>query len=116
MQLNSGERSLSEFFKLLDEAERFKEWVGSTSPDEQIINEYIKAISTTSWLDRLAPRVIRFALFIGAGLLADALMPTGFGTSTGVGLGAADAFLVDKLLKGWRPNQFVEGPLRDFIQ
>jgi hypothetical protein len=38
------------------------------------------------------------------------------GAAVGVGLSAADTFLLDKLLKGWKPNQFVEGPLKEFIR
>jgi len=37
------------------------------------------------------------------------------GAATAVGIAAADGFLLDKVLKGWRPNQFLEGPLKDFI-
>jgi hypothetical protein len=37
------------------------------------------------------------------------------GIPAGLALGATDSFIVDRLLKGWRPNQFIEGPLRDFV-
>jgi hypothetical protein len=38
------------------------------------------------------------------------------GTLAGLGLGAIDTFLVDRLLKGRRPDQFVEGSLTNFIE
>ena len=33
----------------------------------------------------------------------------------GAALGAADSFLIDHLIKGYRPNQFVNGPLAKFV-
>jgi hypothetical protein len=32
-----------------------------------------------------------------------------------LGFVAGDTFILDKMLKGWRPNRFIEGPLKDFI-
>lgn len=51
----------------------------------------------------------------GLGLAAEALFPTG-GISTFIGLGYSvfDSILIDKLLKGWRPNQFVDHELVPF--
>ncbi|MFH0980414.1 MAG: hypothetical protein V2A79_02615 [Planctomycetota bacterium] len=37
------------------------------------------------------------------------------GLVVGATLGAVDAFLVEKVAGGWRPNQFVDGPLRGFV-
>ena len=31
-------------------------------------------------------------------------------------IGALDTFFIDKLLKGWKPNQFVEGEIRNIIR
>ncbi len=53
-------------------------------------------------------KVIRFLIFTGGGLLVPAL--------AALGLSAADAFVVDRLLGGWRPNQFVNGPLKGFAR
>lgn len=39
----------------------------------------------------------------------------GLGTLGGVALSALDSFVLDRMLKGWKPNQFVEGPLRRFL-
>ena len=34
----------------------------------------------------------------------------------GSALSAADSFLVERILKGWKPNQFVEGSLHKFVE
>jgi hypothetical protein len=47
-------------------------------------------------------------------MLADAAAPTGLGTSAGISVGAADSLLLDRLIKGWKPNQFIDGPIREF--
>ena len=33
-----------------------------------------------------------------------------------LGIGAADSFLLERMAKGWRPNQFVEGSLIPFVE
>jgi hypothetical protein len=38
------------------------------------------------------------------------------GTIAATALSAGDTFLLDKLLKGWKPNHFIEGPLRQFLK
>jgi hypothetical protein len=40
----------------------------------------------------------------------------GYCTAAATVLSAADFFLVDKLLKGWKPNQFIEGSLKQFLR
>jgi hypothetical protein len=52
----------------------------------------------------------------GLSALAGLAMTPGAGVATGIGLSAADYFLLDRLLKGWKPNQFVEGSLRPFLR
>jgi len=37
------------------------------------------------------------------------------GLAVGAASSAADTFLLDKLLKGWRPNHFVDGKLKPFL-
>lgn len=58
---------------------------------------------------------MRWSLFTGAGLLLDALYGGGLGTASGLALSAGDAFLLDKLVKGWKPNQFIDNTLQEFV-
>jgi hypothetical protein len=113
--INSGERSISDFLTLLDQGERFRTWLHDRNPDAGLIRSYYQRATEKTWADRLPTKSARFVIATGLGLLADAAMPTGLGTAAGVGLGAADSLYLDRLVKGWRPNQFIEGPYRDFV-
>jgi hypothetical protein len=113
--INSGERTFEEFLEILEKAERFKEWIGTRNPDESLIKEYFKEVTAESWVDKLPSKSFRFVLTTLTGLGADLVFPTGgIGTMIGAGVGGIDSLLLDKLLKGWKPNQFVQGPLREF--
>ena len=98
----------------MEHAKEFKHWISNQEPSESLVRDYYSEITAGTWADKLPSKVLRFALFTGAGFLTDLLMPTGIGTLTGLGLGAGDAFLVDKLAKGWKPNTFIDGPFREF--
>ena len=113
--INSGERSFEEFLDLLDHADRFKEWLKGRNPDADLIREYYKAATSETWIDKLPTKSFRFVLATLGGLGADMLFPTGgIGTAIGVGIGASDSLLLDRILKGWRPNHFIEGELKTF--
>ena len=113
--INSGERTFDEFIMILEKAQKFKKWLGARNPDAELLREYYKAATAESWVDRLPSKSLRFVLTTLAGVGADMVFPTGgVGTGVGVGLGAIDAILLDRVLKGWRPNQFIEGELRKF--
>jgi hypothetical protein len=58
--------------------------------------------------DTLSTKALRWLIFTAAGLPLSTL--------ASVGLGAADPFILDKLTKGWKPNQFIEGPLKEFLR
>lgn len=113
--INSKERSMADFLKLLDEAQRFRDWLQCTNADAGIVRNYYRSAVEKTWADKLPTKSIRFIIAAGLGLLADLAMPTGLGTAVGLGVGAVDSFYLDKLLKGWRPNQFIEGPYRQFV-
>jgi hypothetical protein len=51
-----------------------------------------------------------------SGAALEALRTPGVGYAAGLGLGAVDAMWADKLIKGWRPDQFINGPLKSFIE
>jgi hypothetical protein len=113
--INSGERTFGEFIEILERAERFKKWLGTRNPDANLIREYYRAVTTESWIEKLPSKSLRFVFTTLSGLGADMLLPTGgIGTMIGAGIGAIDSLLLDSVLKGWKPNQFIEGELRQF--
>jgi hypothetical protein len=66
-------------------------------------------------MDGLPAKSLRWLIFTGAGLLLGGI-PGAVGLVASTLSGASDTFLVDHLVRGWKPNQFVEGPLREFVE
>ena len=107
--VNSGEKSFDEFLNVLEKASRFKRWLSEGNPDAQLIGEFYKAATAETWADNLPTKFIRFVICTFASLIPVA------GPVAGPVVGLGDAIFADRLIKGWKPNQFVEGPLRRFI-
>jgi hypothetical protein len=114
--INSGERTIPEFLRLLDGAQRFRHWLHEQSPDEEIIANYVKAAIENTWADRLPAKTTRWAIATVLGAASEAVLPTGIGATTGFAVGALDALYLDRFIKGWRPNHFIEGPFREFTE
>lgn len=112
--INSGEHSFDEFLAIVSKAQKFKDWLRSRNPDAGLLDEYYKAVKAETWIDRLPSKGLRLVIAFGLAAALEAAYPSGLGTLAGLGLEAADQLLLDRLLRGWRPNQFVEGPLKKF--
>jgi hypothetical protein len=104
--IDSGERSFHEFLTVLRKAHRFKQWLAERNPDANLLREYYEASIADSWASRLPLKAIRYLIATVAGVV---------NLPVGLALSAADLFLVDRIFKGWRPNQFVEGRLKPFV-
>ena len=114
--VNSGDRSFREVIRLVEQAHKFKEWIRQTSEDSLVRDEYCKSVAAADWADKLPPKSIRFLVMTGLSALAGLALTPASGIAVGVGLNAADYFLLDRLLKGWKPNQFIEGNLKPFLK
>ena len=44
--IDSGERTLEEFLRLLDKGERFRNWLGTTNPDVPLLHAYMRDITS----------------------------------------------------------------------
>jgi len=106
--IKTGLRTWQDFLTLLKTARRFKGWLQKQEPNASLIREYLKALEKETWLGTQPAKVLRFLIFTGGGLIVPLLVS--------LGLSAADAFVVDRLLGGWKPTQFVNGPLKDFAR
>lgn len=113
--LNSGSKTFDEFLKVLDQADRFKEWLRNNNPDAHLLKEYHEAATKHTWLESLPAKAMRFVVCSIAGISLAAIAPEAIGVGIEATAGALDAMMLDKLMKGWRPNQFIEGPLRRFV-
>jgi len=105
--IDSGERSFDEFFTLLDRAARFKDWLRSVNPNEDLIRTYMRDITSEGWVQRLPVKSLRYVLT----LALDATNP-----AAGLVSGLVDNFVMHKLFSGWRPNHFVSGKLSPFVK
>jgi hypothetical protein len=106
--IDSGERKFSEFLKLIDHSKRFQHWVGQVHPDQSVVTAYLTELSREGWIESLPAKAIRYSMCT----IADAIEPIVLGKATSV----VDAFVLDKLLKGWRPNHFVRKRLKPFVE
>ena len=112
--INSGERTFAELRKVLSSAAEFRNRLKNQEPDQELVKAYFREVTKTSWVDKLPTKSVRWSIFTGLGLVVDALGGSGLGTASAVAVSAADAFLLDRLLKGWKPNQFVDDSLKKF--
>ncbi len=113
--VNSGVVSFYSIVKLLDSADKFRHWLQQQPPAADLVRAYYQETVKDSWIEKLPCKSIRWGVFTGIGLTVDAFGGGGLGTATGVTVSAIDSFLVDKLIKGWKPHQFVEGDLKSLI-
>ncbi len=110
--VNSGVVSFASVVKLLDSADKFRHWLREQPIEVGLLRAYYREIVKDSWADRLPGKSMRWGLFTGLGLAVDAFGTAPWGTLAGVAISAGDSFIVDKLISGWKPHQFVEGDLK----
>ncbi|MGJ0238081.1 hypothetical protein ACQEPB_06110 [Novosphingobium fluoreni] len=103
-----GKLGIEDALRTIDRTAKFREWIANVPVDGNLISEFHKAVGKDSLLDKLPSKVARFALFTGAGLLIDAVIAGGLATPLGVGLSLVDSFVLDGLIKGWKPSNFVD--------
>lgn len=106
--INSGERLFAEIIPVLHRADQFKKWINEIQEDKGLVKEYFDSIRADSWLDSMPVKILRFALTYKLGALLIGWKALGFA--------AADAFLIDPLLKGWRPDQFIDQTVAPFVR
>jgi hypothetical protein len=113
--INSKRRSFPELIEVLKNARKFKTWLDDQDPNEDLLKSYFRESTKDTWIEKLPAKASRWTLFTGLGLAIDAAGAGGLGTAAGLALSAADAFLVDKLIGGWKPSSFVQEQLEPFI-
>lgn len=104
--IDSKQRTVPEFIKLMNDARRFHAWIKGSPPDADLAREYLRAVTSEAWISRFPARGIRFMMGLGIG----AASPV-----AGAAASLADTFLLDRMLGGWRPNHFVDRKLRRFM-
>lgn len=113
--INSGHRNMAEFAELVAEAQQFKSWIKGQPEDGDMRKAYLAEVGRLSWCDKVPRKSARWAIFTATGIALSSVTAPAVGAITGAALSAIDYFLVDQIAQGWKPNQFVEGPLREFL-
>jgi hypothetical protein len=113
--VRSGAHHLRELLPILPKAERFKKWLQTESAKQDVVRAYFREALERTWVEKLPAKSVRWFLFTAVGAGLDALGAGGLGTAAGIGLGAVDTFVLDRILQGWKPNQFVDDHLRKLV-
>jgi hypothetical protein len=95
--LNSDERTFDEFFKLLDQAGKFKSWLRDVNPDKNLLKEYFEAVTRQTWIDKLPTRSMRWVVTTGLAAAVEAFYPTGTALAAAQGISLADATVLELL-------------------
>ena len=114
--VNRGQVPFADIVRLLDRADKFRDWLQKQPPDSDLVKAYYKAVVADTWVEKLPGKSSRWGVFTAAGLAIDACGAGGLGTLAGVALSALDAFVLDKVIGGWKPHHFVERDLMRTIQ
>jgi hypothetical protein len=113
--ITSGAATWSDLLFVLDKREKFRQWIADKPFDADLVTEYIDAISKDSWLDKLPNKSARWLIVTALGIGADAVAPEFHGLVASQAISVVDTFILEQLLRGWRPNQFVDLQLKPLI-
>ena len=108
--INSHERQFVEVIPIVEKARLFKHWLTRVDPDDSLVASYIEAVTKETWADTLPGKAIRWVTTNGLSKVADVVGGAGFVIE------AFDGLVLDRLVKGWRPNQFIDGNLKKFVK
>lgn len=113
--VNTGKVSVAQLLPVIESSHKFKKWLHGRPFDSDLLAEYHREVTAGTIVDKMPGKTSRFLLFTGLGAAIDVVTTGGFATAAGFGLGAFDSLFLDKLIKGWKPNQFIEGKLSPII-
>ena len=113
--INSGSKDFNDFMQVWREAQKFKEWLKNEEPSVELLTAYIRKLSEKTWLDKVPIKNMRWLLFAGIGTLLGGEFGGVIGTATGLSIDYFDDLILDRLLKNWKPDQYVDGEYKDFL-
>lgn len=105
--INSGDRGLEDFFPVLNRSRQFRDWVRDVPGDESLAKSYFDECVSGSWVERLPVRVLRWTMVLIASLHTP--------IAGGAAIAAFDSLILNRMLHGWRPNQFVDKQIAPFV-
>ena len=103
--------SRKELFTILVKGDKFRGWLDKVPEDKNLIGEYYREVTKGSITDKLPLKTLRFIIINGIGITIELYNPGVLGVAVATGLHAIDDFYLEKLIKGWRPNHFIDDTL-----
>ncbi|MGA8730129.1 MAG: hypothetical protein WB608_15355, partial [Terracidiphilus sp.] len=113
--VNNGQKTIADVIRLVEKAQKFKDWLKKQKDGVDLRRSYVNEVTHIDWAEKLPPKALRWLIFAGASAVTGLVLDPLTGAFVGAALSATDSFLVDRLVKGWKPNQFVDGPLKNFL-
>jgi hypothetical protein len=122
--INSGKRSFSDFVVLDKNADKFRGWLQGHDFELGIVNEYIKQSDLKKFSETESGSMLKysFSKAIAAGLALSS-PAAALATTTAAALTVVGGYGVKKVvesvinkLNGWRPNQFINKDVKDFLK
>lgn len=107
-EFNLGHIPLEKLLEAIYNADKFKDWLISKDIDASLLKEYFNEVTKDTLIEKLLGKTVRWSIFTGTGILSDLFITGGIGTTTGIALSVLDNFFLEKLIAGWKPNNFVE--------
>ena len=114
--INSGERNYDDLLKILKKSRRFRPWLKDQDPNTDLVQAYYKEVTSSTWIEKLPIKVLKWTTLaaIDAALSLAQIDPA-IVIATSTALSFADSFVIEKMTRGWKPNQFVEKHLQRFV-
>ena len=106
--VNANQVDLEKLIPVLEKSRRFKESVAGSPPDANLCKTYHEEITRETFFQTLPGKTLRYSLFKGLEITAGCFLPKVIGDVAAEAFGVMDTFLFDKLLTGWKPNQFID--------
>lgn len=104
--INNRQKSLNDFFKVVDKSNKFKEWLSKSTLDDKIVGEYIQAIRGIDKFESVENKIMRYLIGLWLGVS---------NPPAGMAVGFFEAFMLEKYAKKWRPNHFIDNSLVPFL-
>ncbi len=115
--INANERNYRDLLDLLRKARKFQGWLHNLEPDMGLVKEYYKEVTKSTWAETLPTKLLRWVIASGQNIALTLLPINPIASNVISGATSAiDTFLVDKIIQGWKPNQFVEKHLKPFLE
>ena len=109
--IDQKRKTFRDLIQLLEKAQRFKEWKQVIPNEADFLAEYSKAVAIESkWKDKVFVKTGRWLITSTIGTIPLV------GTIAGPAASAIDTFVIDKIMKKWTPNQFLQTDVRDFVK